>query len=481
MRSFSSGAPFAPRGSRRVARAMLGLCVFLNLAVGESTGVVGQEKSRKAAGSSKKGGGTAASKSNDKENPADPDDVPLPSLDFAVAVAAGATPMAGYRDETEAASAQLSMAQSKAREIYVEKAGLDEKLKPRLDQREVAKVRLTRATAAANTAQTFLQRNLPEAQRLQRQIANTRDPQLIGQLRDQLIPVQLQIDEARGVLATAQREGTQAATELKNLNTEIAELDRRMREIWNDLQESRRVWLDVAEPMRKYTLGDYERLQKSLDAWREIDGLWPDALVFAALCSFELGDDQKAGQLVDEAFATRETLRQPKAWAQGPALRALLSLRIPEQRGKTTGLLQEAQSISGKSKEPDWLALFLVGRVNAEKDIWSAKAKASLERVQKIRPEATCAGVWLARVQTTSTNDSVRDPAAGLKVIESLWKASDQRSWRLGSSLVIALHAADRDDDAAKVWDSILPEIPESQRESLDAQRRAAADSPSKK
>jgi tetratricopeptide (TPR) repeat protein len=207
-----------------------------------------------------------------------------------------------------------------------------------------------------------------------------------------------------------------------------------------------------------------------IDDWLRIDGLWPQAFCWGALCAYELGDYEKAAEWSEKADQLRvEIFQSRKPWAQIEALQGLIALNTPGQRSRSMGFIQKAMSHADKVK--DWETHFVAGRTLAENERQASRAKAYLEKALAIKPSCLCAKYWLARLQTTSADKSVQDVAAGTKLLESLWSRTGKRSWRISFALVRAYDAAERTADSDRQWATTLAMAPAGKHAELKSQR----------
>src|SRR5262249_28003589 len=147
------------------------------------------------------------------------------------------------------------------------------------------------------------------------------------------------------------------------------------------------------------------------------------------------------------------------------ATRAFVAIGIPQQRSKFDGFLLKA--ISDADKQNDWQTHYIAGRAVMEPGRQDSKAKALFGRAISINSRCDCANYWLACLQSTSSDQSVKDPGAGTRLLESLWSGSDKKSWRLSFALVRAYDADKKADDAEQQWNATLTLAPAEEREKL--------------
>jgi tetratricopeptide (TPR) repeat protein len=241
------------------------------------------------------------------------------------------------------------------------------------------------------------------------------------------------------------------ATQIRALNPQIASLDQRMQRLDEELAESRKQWLEIRQPMEKYSRGDFEGLRRVLDDWLILDGQWPEAYAWAALCAYELDAMDSAADYLEKARRLgTDPSRSKKLPSQLEALTALIRRQQPGQAAKAESALANALRLADKNS--DWETYFLLGRCYFERADDGVRAKSHFERALAIRPTADCAKLWLARLQTTSTVPAVRDVYGGTTSLEQLWEKHGRSSWRLASFLAEAYSAAQRPVDAEAMW-----------------------------
>lgn len=374
-------------------------------------------------------------------------------------------------DETPEGQARLGEVMGRAREIFRERDGVEKVRRPIAGPRDVLVGECFQLSQAMLLAQqTIIQANneIRNCQRLLKVSDNT------AALNNQIQAAQGRIGGAQTVLNVNQAEIAKRQPTIQALNLQIQPLDERLKKLWEELNNARKQWLELRQPQKKYAYGRFENLKRVLDDWLLVDGLWPEAFCWAALCAYELGSYETAWEFVDKAGEIRTTLNFPKAWAQGEALRGLIALKIPARRGKSAGHLQSAQLYANKFKKVDWQTYFLVGRASFENDKMASKAKANFEKALKINPDLPCVKYWYGRLQTCSTVASVRDVAAGLDKLEGLWQRSTKESWRLSHALVLGYDAANRTADADAAWESTLELAPKAEHKTLIAMRDEA-------
>lgn len=282
-----------------------------------------------------------------------------------------------------------------------------------------------------------------------------------------------QIFMANALIQNNQSEIASRAPELNALNIQIAPLESKLLSLWNELNLNRKSWLELSQPQLKYAQGNYESLKNCISEWVLIDSQWPDAFCWVALCDYELGNYDEAWNLVERTGEMRKTLGFRKAWAQGEALRGLISARISSKRGKSAGYMQTASQYVTRDKNSNWMTYFLMGRAAVENEKLAIKAKTNFEKTLKINEDALCATYWLALLQATTTTPAARDTEAGIKALENLWIHSNKRSWRLAKSMTFAYDAAKRQQDAEVTWETVRRLAPAAKHAELEAERAA--------
>ena len=249
-------------------------------------------------------------------------------------------------------------------------------------------------------------------------------------------------------------------TQISALSLQIASLDQRVVLLEEELSECRRQWLGIHQPLEKYSRCDFEGLRRVLDDWLVMDGQWPEAFAWAALCAYELDEISSAAVYLEKAQKLRVELSgSKKMWPQLEALTGLIRQKQLGQSAKADAALTNAVRLADRNS--DWQAYFLVGRCYSERPADGARAKAHLERALAIQPNCDCAKLWLARLQTTSTLASVRDLPAGTACLEDLWVKSGRKSWRLAKILAEAYTASQRVRDAESMWKTAAELAPE--------------------
>ncbi len=411
-----------------------------------------------------------------KAKGADQEDAPanaLEELDFGavpVTLRDGETP--DELDATPEGRQRLAALEGRAKEIFKDRDGIERELRPLVLPRDRLVGEVTLLNQGILTAQQAIQQGQNQQRKLQQQLSSGKNTDgLIDQIRN----LENQIVLANQAIASNREDIAERAPEITSLNSQIQPLEQRLSKLWVELNDFRKQWLEIRQPQFKYAHGSFESLKKVIDDWLLIDSLWPDALCWAALTHYELGQYEAAWDFVDRAAELRKTLRFPKAWAQGEALRGLIAAHLPDRKGKAAGHLQSAQVYVNKDKNTNWEVYFLVGRAVVENDKQAPKARTNFDKALKINPNAACVKYWYGRLQSTTATPAVRDVAAGTKTLEELWEKSTKQSWRLAHGLVLAYDAANRQADADRLWDEVLKLAPKEEHDRLQATRDTAA------
>ncbi len=211
-------------------------------------------------------------------------------------------------------------------------------------------------------------------------------------------------------------------------------------------------------------------LRRVLDEWLLIDGLWPNAYAWAALCSHEKQGPDKAGGYLEKAQNIPPEQWTKSTAAQLAALAGLVTAKMPGQLQNAKKAIEKA--LRKVDKKTGWETYFLVGRFYVDRERELPKAKAYLEMTLKIRPNCLSAKLWLARLQTIATDDKVRDLKAGTKTLEYLWDHTGKRSWRLAFFLFEAFHRGGRSADANQMWETTMRLAPADKHEQLQVDRK---------
>lgn len=412
---------------------------------------------------------TKKTKGNEQEeSPA----TPLEEIDFGAPIKFrdGDTP--DELDATPEGRERLEELESRAREIFEDRDEVESQMRPLVVPRDRLVGEVTVLNQGILNAQQTINQWQNQRGKLLQQLNNGGNTDGI---RNQINEIDLQITMANEAILFNRREIAERTPEIIALNQQIDPLNARLLKLWLELNNFRKQWLEIRQPQFKYSRGNFEALKQVIDDWLLIDGLWPDAFCWAALTNYELGNYEAAWDYVDKAAELRTTLRFPKAWAQGEALRAMIAAQIPERRSKAAGHLQSAQVYVNKDKNTNWETYFLVGRAVVENDKLAAKARTNFDKALKINPDAECIKFWYAHLQNTTTTATVRDVATGTKTLETLWEKSTKQSWRLAHELVLAYDAGFRKTDADRVWELVLELAPRDRHDELKEARAAVA------
>lgn len=274
---------------------------------------------------------------------------------------------------------------------------------------------------------------------------------------------------ARNATATINR----LTPEINVLDGQLAPLNEQRKKLWNELEECRKQWVAIRQPLEKYSRGDIELLRRVLDDWLLIDGLWPQALTWGALCAYEMGDLPNAADYWERAERVRvEVLELPAQWPAMAALQGLILKKMPRKAVQGNKAIAEALKLI--DKDNDWEAYYLLGLVYSERDSDHFKAKTHFENALRVNPRCLCAEVALARLQTTSKHEKVADSKAGTTTLERVWQKTGKRSWRLAYNLVRAYDGQLERTKAAELWAFVEANAPSDLLDQLKADRQSA-------
>lgn len=377
-------------------------------------------------------------------------------------------------DETPAGQTRLKTVCERATEIYRERDLVETERRPIAGQRDVIVGEIQQLQSVmieADKARTAARNQMAN---VQRNLNNAGDPSERSQLQQRQRNLQNTINQADTIIGTNQGEITKRQPALNALNTALMPLDSRLLKLWQELDASRKQWLELRTPHEKYARADFRGLKAVIDDWLLIDGLWAQCYCWAALCSYELGDYERASELIEKADKLRvEVYKSKRAWPQITALQALVCLQMPGQRSKSAGLVTKA--ITSADKKTDWETFFLAGRALLENERTASRAQAHLKTALTIRPNCNCAKYWMGCLLTTTGDARVRDVAAGTKLLAGLWDRTGQRSWRISFALVRAYDASQNAAQAQLYWDKTLALAPDRERGGLQEERKLAA------
>lgn len=390
----------------------------------------------------------------------------LPSLPFDVEGNVTSDVYIPDPDETQDGKARVAIVSARARELYQEYDVVDKERRPLAANRDLLYGEMRQLAARINEADAKAKAANGRIFILQQQIAVANN----NNLRNELLNCQ-QVVANMGVIIQNSSDGISARQpKLDALNIAIKPLDNRLQKLWTELNACRKQWLELRVPHEKYARSDFEQLKLVIDDWVIVDGRWPDALCWSALCSYELEDYEKADEMAEKANQIRaQVLGSPKAWSQLEALQGLVAFQIPRQKRKSITSVEKA--MGHFDKEKDWVTPFIAGRATREHKHLASKAKAYFERALKIKPNCTCAKFHLGVLQTTTNETNVRDIAGGIKLLESVWTRTGKRSWRTSVALAEAYEAAERQSDAKGQWEIAITLAPERERAKLISRR----------
>lgn len=338
---------------------------------------------------------------------------------------------------------------NRAREIYGRRDQLVEQRRPLEVEREQLATRIEKLVMLQKEGTVTLKTMNRQAQQMSDTIQNAN-----AQGAD-TFSMRLEFDGLQRDIARHQR--TMKANEtaidvgsrdLKTIDGQIGPIDKDLARLWSDLEDIRRQWVDVRQPSEKFAHGDYEGLSQAIDGWHQVDGLWLAGFYWKALCASELGDVAEAEGHINKA----EDIRTKELGQTDPVAdaEAVLGLVHTKMGGKYAIRAKDRLAKAGRlnTKRPSWFVNFVIGRCYLDREADAARAKTEFEKSLKAQPDNPCARVWLARLQTTTKKDGVRDVAAGTKVLEAMWTDSGKQSMRLGQFLADAYEAAGRKEDA---------------------------------
>lgn len=442
----------------RVAGCVCGLAI-LAASLGSSVTATAQPK-KMPAKSSARPNKSAKAAANEAANES------LPEVDFDSPrdAAAEITPIVQDKDETPEGRQRLKEVEDRARTIFRERDGVADKRRPLALDRDVRVGQVRQAQAAILEAQQNYKALDEEAVAVRQQLAIA-PPAQAAQLKAQLAVIQANGAALKVVVANRTAFISNMTPPIDALNIQIAPFDERLQKLWQELTEARKQWIELRQPTDKYARGEFEALRRVLDAWLLIDGLWPNAFAWAALCSYELHDFDKASDYLEKAQNIPQELRAKGTGSQLAALTGLITAKLPGQSEKARKAITIA--LRDVDKKTGWETYFLVGRYYVDRERELLRAKANLETALKIKPNCLSAKLWLARLQTTAADDKIRDLKAGIKTLEYLWETTGKRAWRLAFFLFEAYHRAGRSADANLLWEKSLQLAPRERHEQL--------------
>lgn len=397
-------------------------------------------------------------------NPPILDRTQVPTVDFVPSVSTDG-PTTIDQDETPEGIERLKEIQNHTKGFYHEIKALVDQRRPlalRRDPLLVQDFQALQVIAADESIIPDLEADMKMAEfHLQLAVGNE-----AAQLRTQITALRNRIGQLTGEI-NRQRAGINARDpQIVALNNEIRPLEARLQKLFVQTCEARKQWVEIRQPLEKYTRGDYELLRKVLDDWILIDGLWPGAHFWAALCAYELGDYAAAWNYADKAIRIYEEWFGPlRTCPQGEAVKGLVLTKTARKAGPANDALADA--FRHASDFEDWQAHFLIGRAYMAKEATHSQAYRNFEKALEIQPNSLSAKLWQARLQTTTTMTKIRDVEVGVKALEQLWKDSGQRSWRVASFLAEAYQAAGHPDAANAMLETALKLAPTKQQEGI--------------
>lgn len=459
-------------------RRALCWCLTGSLALSVAPNVIlaqkkaGGKKTAKAEADAKKG--TTA-----PEAEASPTRVPfLPDVDFDAGTGPSSdlTQITKDKDETPEGRQRLQEIEARAKTIFRDSDVVMNKRRPFALDRDTKAGQLANARSSQLQDQQSLVALNVEAAEVKQQLSVATGG-AVPALRMQLANLQGQGNAVQMRINKRVKRLNTLSAEVDALNIQVQPFDERLEKLWQELTEARKQWLEQRQPLEKYGRGDFEGLRRVLDAWLLVDGRWPNAFAWAALCSYELHDYDKAMSYLEKAENLNSEIgdQSKGAATQVTALSGLILSKVSGQSEKASKAITAA--LRDVDKKAGWETYFLVGRYFVDRDRELLKAKANLEMALKIKPNCPSARLWLARIQTRSSNEKIRDLNGGTKTLEYLWESSGERSWRLAYFLFEAYQRASRSADANRLWERTLELAPPDQQDQLKKDRTALLES----
>lgn len=292
-----------------------------------------------------------------------------------------------------------------------------------------------------------------------------------AQLQMQVNSAQQNITVNKAVAAAAEAEAMKHKAAMNALEVTMKPIIERKQKTWNELEECRKQWLKIRQPIEKYSRGDYEQLRNVLDDWLLNDGLYPEANMWAALCAYEMGQfDDARGYLkrIENLQVDFIDLRVSRPLLT--AMNGLISYRNPREHGIANRALSAARGTMDKKR--DWETYFILGYAYSTQPEYHNRAAAYLNQCLEINPECLFAEVVLARLQVLSTDKNVTDIPAGVTSLEKAWKETGERSWRLAYYLVEAHDAAGNNHQSDAYWRFVANNAPQREINKLFKQRK---------
>ncbi len=294
--------------------------------------------------------------------------------------------------------------------------------------------------------------------------------QAAAQLRSVINQCQGSISRLNGNINTLEKKINSNVTRIGALNQQIHPYDVELRRLWLDATDLRKQWVDVVNPMGKITRGDFAELRTHLDDWTKLDTVWPGAYLWASLCAFEQGDQERADNYARMAGAAFQELYGPwKKWSQGEALAGLILSKSRADSTKAEKLLGKARRHA--NKETDWESYFFVGVAYANKKDYG-RAKANFKTALEIAPNNIYVKAWNARVQIRAA-DAEDNIDTELERLEAYWNASKPISWQIGIFLSEAYIKSNKADKAKEVLVEALQRVPRDKQKSVKEEYEA--------
>jgi tetratricopeptide (TPR) repeat protein len=288
--------------------------------------------------------------------------------------------------------------------------------------------------------------------------------QAAAQLRNHIAQCQRNISQLSGNINTLQSKINSNAVQIAALNQQIHPYDVQLRRLWLDATEVRKKWIDFVNPMGKFTRGDFKELQEHIDVWTRLDTVWPGVYLWAALCAFEQGDQERADNYARLAGTAFQELYGPrKKWSQGEALAGLILSKSRGSSTKAEKLLANARRHA--NKESDWETYYFLGCAYANKKD-NGRAKANFKSALEIAPSHVCLKAWNARIQIRSA-DAEDNIDNEIETLKTYWDASKETSWQLGLFLSEAYLKTNQPEEAKKVLVQALQLVPAEKQKSI--------------
>lgn len=380
-------------------------------------------------------------------------------------------------DETPEGQNQLRKVEERARELYQEWKAVHDRRAPLAGPRDTKVGQILQMRQQNAEAVETIGNLSKEIGILQLQLANASGP-LANNLRAEIRLYQMQANALTNGIAANNRQIANLEPQVRVLNAQIAPLDTQLVQIWNQMCQARIQWLDIRRPLEKYVRGEYELLQKVIDDWLLIDGIWPPAHCWAALCAYEMKDMQKAYASVEKAGKLYLSMSPTRRWPQLDALAGMILMETAKTKKTPKDFLGKAFRVAKQDavKHPEWIdwqTYYILGRCYVNKDSNPQKAKTFLEKSLAVSPNCVCARYWLARLETTTSDEKIRDIEHGTKELEALWTSTGQRSWRMALALSEAYLMGDQKDSSREIVQKAEELAPRTERDKIKAEYEA--------